>query len=271
MTATERLTTLEAVKEWLGITTDGSDAQLIRVIDAASQFALNYMGRDSLKSSTYTQNFKGNGKSSMLLRNWPVTSVSSVGIAGSLVTASQLGQGGLPGQGFTISDNRAAPQSVDLYGYSFWYNAPCQIIYTAGFETTQSGVIATPSAPETTTTVTPQNSGQWTGDQGVAIDGVAAMLVDTITSAGQYAVDAWGTYTFSGDDATRAYLISYDFVPWDVAFGATQTIGEWWKRKERIGVLSKVLGGQESITFTMQDLNDAVRSMFQPYRNVVPV
>lgn len=269
---TERLTTLQAVKDWLSITTDASDAQLVRVIDAASQFALNYTNRDSFQAQSFTQNFKGNGKQSMLLRNWPVISVSSVGIRGTLVPASTLGQGGMPSDGYRLNDARQAPQSVELYGsYAFWYQVPCQVIYRAGFETTQTITIATPVNPATETTFAPNADGQWTVDQGVIIAGVAATLVTGVPTAGQYAVDEWGTYTFAGADAGKTAIIAYSYAPWDVAFGVTEIIGEWYRRKERIGQLSKTLGGQETITFSQQDLNDSVKGMLQPYRNVIPV
>jgi len=121
---TERLTTLAAVKDYLGITDDGSDAFLDRLILSASQFVLNWIGRDSFGLIQYTMNFRGNGKSSVLLPFWPVTAVTSVGIAGSAVAASTFGSYGNPNSGYVLSDPRFGNQSLDLYGYSFWSGAP---------------------------------------------------------------------------------------------------------------------------------------------------
>ena len=269
---TERLTTLAAVKDWLGIDTSDSDELLTRIIDAASQFALNYMNRGGFASQTFTENFRGNGKSSMLLRNWPVISVSSVGIGGSLVQASTLVQGGLPSEGYTVSDARDAPQSLELYGYHFYYRVPCQIIYQAGYRTSQAYVLELSDEPDTVT-VTPSNGGQWVADVGVTINSLTAVKVTADPSTGQYSVDESGVYTFSNNDATKTAVITYAYCPPDVSFGVTEIIGEWYKRRDRIGVLSKSLSGGvgESVSFVNSDMNDAVRGYLQPYRNVIPV
>lgn len=270
---TERLTTLQAVKDWLSIENTASDTQLVRIIEAASQFALNYMNRDSLAGSDYTQNFYGNGKQSELLRNWPVISVSSVGINGKVISPSTLGAGGKPSDGYTLADPRSAPQAVELHGFWFEYRTSCQVVYRAGFETSQSSIIPAAAGDPlpTVVTITPTSGGQWTADLGVTIDGVAATLVTADPTTGQYVVDEWGTYTFAASDASKTAVMSYSYAPWDVAQGVTEIIGEWYRRKDRIGLLSKTLGGQETISFARQDMNDSVRGMIQPYRNVIPV
>lgn len=269
---TERLTTLAIVKDWLGIDTSDSDATLIRIIDAASRFALNYLNRDGLAAQDYVQNFRGNGKDTMLLRNWPVLAVTSVGINGSSIVAGTRGQAGMPSSGFFLSDDRSAPQSLDLFGYTFWYRAPCQVAYRAGYETSDTTTLAKAGDPEVVQ-FTPTATGQWIKDESVTIDGVAATRVDSDPQAGEYSVDEWGTYTFNLADDGKVAIITYAYAPWDIAQGVVEIIGEWFKRKDRIGVLSKSLSGGvgETVTFLQSDMNDAVRSALQPYRNVIPV
>lgn len=267
----ERLFTLQQLKDYLDITTDGSDAFLTRLIDAASQFVLTWIGIDSFGVIPYTQNFIGSGTSSVMLFRWPVQSITSVGVAGVSVPASTFGNVGLPGSGYVLSDRRFGQQTIQLYGYNFWGGAPSQVIYTAGFQTSQTSIIAAPTAPATTTTITPTTDGQWISDNGVTIDGVDAVKVTADPAAGQYAVDEWGNYIFAGADATKTAVISYDYVPFDVSFSATELAGEWYKRKDRLGVVSKTLGGQETITFSQKDMSDAVKCTFQPYVNVVPM
>lgn len=268
---TERLTTLTAVKDYLGIEDTSADSFLTSLIDAASPFILGYLDRVSFQVRTYTQNFRGNGKDTQLLLNWPVRDVSSVGIGGTVVSPSVLGTGGMPGSGYVVSDNRMTQQSIQLYGYSFWYRAPCQLIYTAGFRTSQSYMIATPTAPATEVTFAPTADGQWTLDVGVTIAGVDAVLVTGTPAAGQYAVDEWGVYTFAGADAGKEAVITYDYVPYDVSFAVCQLIGEWYKGRSHIGVVSKTLGGQESVTFSQKDMSDGIKTSLQPYMNVVPM
>lgn len=66
------------------------------------------------------------------------------------------------------------------------------------------------------------------------------------------------------------YTAGYAVVPADVEQACIEIVGEAFKRKERIGQLSKTLGGQETIAFSQADMNAAVRAMLDPYRRVVP-
>jgi hypothetical protein len=60
----------------------------------------------------------------------------------------------------------------------------------------------------------------------------------------------------------KVAVITYDYVPFDVSFAVTELIGEWYKRKDRIGILSKTLGGQETVTFSQKDMGESIRSCF---------
>jgi hypothetical protein len=262
----ERLTTLSAVKDYLGIPEDNTDSDrfLTRLIDAASQFVLNWVDRDSFGVRSFTQNFNGNGKSSVLLANWPVQTVTSVGTGGSFVPASVFNSAGYPSSGYAMSDKRFGPQTLDLYGFGF--GGPTQVIYTAGFRTTETDVI-----PATPFQVTPVTDGRWIADIKTTIDGVDAVKVAADPVAGQYSIDGWGVYTFAAADEGKTAVITYDYAPFDVSFAVDELIGEWYKRKDRIGVLSRTLGGQETITFSQKDMSDSIKSVLQPYCNVVPM
>jgi len=269
---TERLTTLAAVKDWLDITGDESDSTLTRLIDAASQFILSWTSRDSFQSQPYTQTFRGNGKQSTLLKNWPVLSVSSVGLGGMSVSPSSAFVNGLPGRGYFISDPRDAPQSLELVGYCYTYQCLCQVTYVAGFRTSQTSEIPALADGATYAVIVPNSGGCWSNDLGVTINGIDAPLSDTGTpDVGQYAVDEWGTYSFNAADIGQVAVISYDYTPWVLSQAATELIGEWFKRKDRIGLLSKTLGGQETITFSQRDMNDSIKSALQLYSNVIPL
>lgn len=267
---TERLTNLDNVKDWLDITNTDMDSFLILLIDAASQYALNYLNRDSFQARDYTQRFHGNRKQNMLLRNWPVVSITSVGIDGTVIPASVFDSTGKPTDGYAVSDPRNAPQSLDLNG-CYWYFGHCQVIYTAGFQDTQTTVIPAPVAPATVGTILAQQAGIWSLDMGVTINGVTATKVASAPDVGQYSVDDWGTYSFNTADATKTAAIKYGFTPFDMAFAVTEFIGNWFKRRDRIGILSKTLGGQETITFTQKDMTDGVKMTFQNYKNEIPV
>lgn len=264
----ERLTTLSAVKDYLNIPVDNTDSDtfLTRLIDAASQFVLNWISRDSFGVRTYTQNFRGTGRNQVLLNYWPVYAITSVGVGGSFVPASVIGNAGLPGSGYWVSDRRFGPQTLDLQNYSFWGGAPSQVIYTAGFRDVQTAVI--PASPFQ---VLPNDQGRWIANIQVTIDGVLASQVTGTPNTGEYSIDDWGTYTFAAADEAKTAAITYDYAPFDVSFAVDELIGEWYKRRDRIGVASRTLGGQETITFSQKDMSDSIKIVFQPYVNVVPM
>lgn len=263
----ERLTTLTAVKDWLGITNSDSDAGLQRIIDAASRFTLNWLGRPTLLRATYTQQFSGNGKNAVMLTNWPVLSVTSVDIGSAAIAASTFGSSG-QSSGWFLSPDKPGYRMLEVAGYYFYRGVGSQIVYTSGFEASESDEV-----PTTPFELTPTTGGIFTVDRGVTIDGVAATEVASSPTAGHYMVSAAGKYTFASADAGKLAVMTYGYVPYDIAFAVTEMVGEWYKRSDNIGVLSKSLnaGVGESVTFNKQALTDGIASSLQPYRNVVPV
>jgi hypothetical protein len=257
-------------KEWLGIEANntGSDARLARIIDAASRHVLNYIGRDSFAPRDYRESTQGNGKSSMYLRYWPIVSVSNLDIGGAGINASTFNEGFSSTVGYYIGQPRIGPQTIELTGKSFWRGYPVVIDYRAGFQASQDFLLSDETVPITVTTT---EGGLWLSDVYVK-----DMLGDTFTkvasdpATGEYAVDANGTYTFAAVDAGKSITITFGYVPPDVSQATLDMMGEWWKRKDRIGVVSKNLAGQESVTFSQEHMTDFVSLILQPYKNVVP-
>lgn len=262
---TERLTNLEAVKQWLDIESSASDKHLVRIIEAASRFIVNFLNWKSLKPSSYTHSFSGNGGSSMLLRHWPVVSVDSVYSGGTSIPASTF-NGGLPSSGFFLGEDREGSRSLNLSGYRF---GPGQVTYVAGFQFTETLKLSVPD--EGPFIYTPNEAGEWTEGYVVTIDEVEALEVEENPSSGEYTVSEWGEYTFSVDDSGKVFAITYAYAPWDISQACVEIVGEWYKKKERIGVLSKTLGGQETVRFSDREISESARAMLQPYANVVPV
>lgn len=262
---TERLTTLADVKSWLDVDNTFSDEQLTRIIDAASRYILKYLNWDSFGPADYTHRFIGNGKCSTLLPHWPVISISSAAVDGVSIPQSTFNMG-VPNPGYSLHRRDMAMATLSLHGNRF--HRYCEVAYSAGFQSADTLVL---SANEGAITTRPTGSGQWVSDGFVTIEGVEATKVASNPSVGEYSVDEWGTYTFNVGDDTKTAVITYGYVPWDISFAATEIIGEWYKRRDRIGVLSKTLGGQETVTFSNMDMNPSARASLQNYMNVVPI
>ena len=76
------LTTLANVKSWLGVSSTDDDAQLTRLITAASDFVANYCSRTFASTVMSDRKYHGNGNSTLVLRNWPIISIQSLAIDG---------------------------------------------------------------------------------------------------------------------------------------------------------------------------------------------
>jgi hypothetical protein len=67
-----------------------------------------------------------------------------------------------------------------------------------------------------------------------------------------------------------SYTAGYAATPPDVGQAAVELVGEAFRRRDRIGLASKSLGGQEVIAFSLKDMNDTVRALLAPYQVLAP-
>ena len=72
------LTTLADVKAWLNVTALTDDAVFARLITSASDFIQQYLSRNIPVTAYTNERYNGNGGQRLMLRNWPIVSVSSV-------------------------------------------------------------------------------------------------------------------------------------------------------------------------------------------------
>ncbi|MBP2638375.1 MAG: hypothetical protein H6Q72_4282 [Firmicutes bacterium] len=120
-------TTLDNVKQYLNLSNTTSDAFLSRLISAASAFVVTWVKRDLL-SASYTEQRNGNGSCRMMLKNTPVTAVSSLTVNGHSIPAST--QPGIS-PGYWFDD-----KMLYVKGYSFPNGfGNVTIDYTAGYTT----------------------------------------------------------------------------------------------------------------------------------------
>jgi hypothetical protein len=105
----------------------GSDTVLSTLITDMSAYVIQVLNRNVLQD-TYTEIYRGNGKERMLLRQRPVTLVSSVAWQGQTITAVGDPVAGVSGV-WTDGIN------ARLVGYCFPRDAVIQIVYQAGYVT----------------------------------------------------------------------------------------------------------------------------------------
>jgi len=270
------LTTLAHAKAWLGITNDASDANIERLIQSASRFILSYIGRQTVCVRQYEELYDGNGKTWMLLKQWPIQSLQSIQIVGG-PTITQLLAPGATGSGYKINPldtPEEGPQRVTLMGYVFPYGKDSVFVtYTAGWKTEDTlTIVGVPTDTPTAGAILVSSlSATWAGDIEV-LDGEIAMLkVASNPAAGEYTVDALGNYGFNVADVGKSVTIVYSYVPADLEQAAYEMVGEAVRYQQRIGVKSKTLGGQETIVWDNNLFNDRAAAILQQYRRVAPI
>jgi hypothetical protein len=274
--ATNDLTTLADVKAWLGRTDSNSDALLSALITRTSRQIHSYLQRPLLLPHSVSEVRDGSGGDTLVLKQWPVLSVSSVTV-GPVSVPQVPGTSESAGWMYDQWDGAppGRPQVLSLKGYTFGRAYPSArntrnvtIFYQAGYQVTAepqtvAAGIATANAP----------FGAWASDEGVTYaNGVALQAVTGAPAVGQYQLSAMpGAYNFNSGDDGSPILISYGFVPLDVADACIELVAERYKYSERVGEKSHSLGGNETVSFDNSRFTALVTAMLAPYRSMVPL
>ncbi len=117
------LTTLAALKAYLGVTHDNDNDLLETLIGSESVFIESWLGR-KYGTSGYTDIFSGNGGSEHLFWNYPVTAVTNLTIDGKTVDEAET----IQDTGYMVYDSRLL-----LFGHVFsWGKNNCRADYNAG-------------------------------------------------------------------------------------------------------------------------------------------
>ena len=302
------LTTVSAVKSWQGLTTSGQDVIIGGLITASSRAILAYLGRPSILPRVWNDYYDTRvGMRRIVLRNWPVISVSGVVVGsrelrGSGVQVNLAGinadfsfsgstsdfAGGpiesafsIPNPDYIVQTDPwgGAPPGTPT-GIDFTSDPSCGstnlqksilVTYLAGYQ--DSNLLQVPTGGGAQT-VAP-NYGVWALDVGVVYATTGAALVQMATgttlAAGQYAVALGGAYTFSAADAFQNMIVSFGYIPQDLVQACTEAVALRLTAGSRVGVKSKSLGGMESISYDMAAMPLAVTAALCPYKRVIPL
>jgi hypothetical protein len=272
MGSTCDLARLADLKGWLGVSGSDDDVQLDDLISRTSRAMLAYLGRPSIIPELYTDRFDGGHEASILLRQWPVTSVVSCTVDGMAIPASSSVAVNAD-RGYIVDSAESAPpgrmQRLSLRRGTFARGVQnIEVSYYAGYQVSNESWLVPSVAPFTVTVRAAQ--GMFASDAGVT-DSNGTPLVNVASNPGpaQYEYDDGGAYTFSAFDAATQVMISYGYVPGDLARCCIEWAADQYQYRSRIGQRAKSLGGHESVSFIVKDIPDLVRTVLQPYRRVV--
>jgi hypothetical protein len=267
------LVALGAVKNWLGVATGDDDALLAALITQISRGIYNYINRSFVLPTDVTEAYDGAGRDQLLLRNWPVGAVHSVVVDGNAIPPAPMMAAGVhPTHGYALEQSDDAPpgamQQLFLRGPHVFRKGRQNVVvsYRAGYEIVGEAWTI-PTAPFQVTALAPY--GDWAVDTGVAhANGAAMTPVSGTPSQGQYSVDA-GVYTFAAADAGSAVALSYGYIPADLEQCALEWVADRYKYKDRIGMTSKSLGGQETVAYQNKATPDFVAQSLVNFRRII--
>ncbi|WP_053078379.1 hypothetical protein [Methylobacterium tarhaniae] len=247
-----------------------TDPALQRQIKAVSRTILTAINRPSILPRSYTET-REVGRSGVLLAQWPVIRIDAVDLAGTAMRPLVSGPGPIAGATVDPADE-APPGRPQMLRFSA--GAPLglgfarvTVTYTAGYQVTAEAAVV----PQGGSVATLEPYGAWASDGGVTYaEGGALTRVTSAPAAGQYAIDGVGGYTFAAVDAGRQVALTYGYVPADLANAAREWILERQAYAERVGLQSKSLGGQETVSYRIAAVPDFVAPVLQQYASVVP-
>ena len=269
------LVTVAEAQAYIGQAAANQGVKLGKLITTCSMAILAYINRNAVLPKSYTEVRDGNRNGSIMLRNWPVQSVQAVTAArGAFSGAQDAILPSVNGQcGYlleTADDAPAgAPQSIITpYGGIYAGKDNVTITYTAGYQV--SAEAQTVPADGGVVTVA-QPYGAWGSDVGVTyVTGMPLRPVAAGAEAlGAYSV-ANGAYTFSAADGGASLLISYGYIPADLANACLEWVQERLAYQDRVGLASKGIAG-EMTTYRAAAVPAFVATMLDNYRNPVPI
>jgi len=263
------LTTLANVKQWVlpsGASSDTDDTLLTRLISACSAAIISYLQRPVLTLADYTENPRHGVQPAFTLRNWPVTSISSVTVNGAPIAASNGNSSGwyAPEWDGTMTGK---PQRVVLKGYALLPTDNVLVEYEAGY-----AVLNEPQTVATGTITLTQPFGNWSQDEGVTYtNGMALTKVPSAPAQGQYTCSTAGVYGFNAADDNAGVLVSYSYTPSDIEQACIEWVGERYNYKGRPGMTSQSIGGVETSAYNLKGMPDFIAGMLEPYRKAFPL
>lgn len=265
------LVTVAQVQAYIGAATTGiATTKLQQLVTSISRAILAYINRTTVLPKSYTEVRDGNPRG-IMLRNWPVISVSNVAVG--LANPQTLPPSVNGSRGYLIDtpDDPPAgqPQTLSFpFGGAWKGESNVSITYTAGYQIAGEAWTI-PATPFQITTSQPY--GAWMADSGVTYaNGTPLTAVSGTPGTGQYSVAA-GVYTFSAGDAGAPVLISYGYVPADLANACLEWIADRLAYQSRIAQRTKSMGGQETASFAITAMPVFVQLACDAYRNVVPI
>jgi hypothetical protein len=254
------LTSVQRVKDFLGITSTGTDTAIGRLVTNGSDAIIQWCSRPFQRTVYAPAPLNGTGGKMMRTPDTPIVAVSSLNICNQVIPVSADGVA----YGYQFDD-----KYLYAFGGLLFPMGKRNVLvgYTAGYTATENDFVPNNPGPYT---ITPITGGYAAVDHGVTYTatGIALIPVGGTPSAGQYNF-ANGIYTFAAADTGLQVTLNYDYTPGAIEQALVELVGTILKQRDNLGIASKSLR-DEHITFSARDIESQVGSYLWPYRKIVP-
>ena len=144
MAYNDPLTTFDAVSGWMKSVGPVDEPTVLPLIPSASELIARFCDRDNLGGVySYTEvrtvnprritSFGVNRNFRLILKRYPVVSITSVAINGAPINVLSASDLGASPVGVYLDTNDAEPRMLDFYGLAVFPPALVQVVYTAGY------------------------------------------------------------------------------------------------------------------------------------------
>ena len=291
------LTTVPYLQQYIGAqqqnsSADVSNGWLQRLVTAASKTATIYCGRSFFVVPRIGALYDGTGTPILVLRDWPIISISNLQIQGytGWIGGAWFGaQPIFPVQPFVIPPSvngqpgyvfESGAGTIRLVGgYTFCRGERnVSVSYLSGFtETFPENQTIVPNAAATGYTVALNNGATFVADFGVvyaagASAGTALQLVSGVPPAeGQYTVSSTGVYGFNSADDGQLVTITYQFgqPPYDVQDAVCEIAAVDYRRTQHLDQDSQNMG-ESTVSFSRLAIPRLAEMRLEQYKNRLP-
>jgi hypothetical protein len=259
------LTTVAAVKSYLGLTSSNQDILIGQIIARESAFVEQWTGRTFPSVTRTSKRLNGTGTTRLVLPDGPILSVSALSIFGTAIAESPDGV-----QAGFVFDDTCLYLVGGIAGIGWGDRFPTQhqsvvCSWVAGYQESETDFVPTGNTP----TLTPTMGGTAATVVSVTDETTDAVLtqVGAAPLAGEYSFSD-GTFTFNSAQYNDSVTMSYYYVPAAVEQAVSEMIALDLQQRNNVGVTSKSLAG-ESISYERRGMTESAKEMLMPYKRMV--
>lgn len=256
------LTTVIAMKQFLGITSSNQDALFASLIARESRAIERFTSRTFPFVERTRKRLDGTGTSMLMLPDSPLIEVSELSISGVDV---QPATGTRPG--FVHDDTTVYLAGGAKFPYA---RQVVTASWRAGYQAEETVEVPAPTGNEPTVDITIVSPGSPAVVNSITDDtGVIFAETANAPAPGEFRFTR-PAITFNASDAGKTVIVDMYYVPGDIEQACIEMIAVDIKQRDTIGIRSKTLA-QETVVYDNNSMPPSAKQLLEPYRRMAAV